>query len=196
MVGSRPKTARRSLLRALISSGLAVAGTLAFAPGAWAHGGEGETEEGYVLVQQALGHLAHEGALASDAAMEKVDDALATTDQEGVDVALVQQAEDALKAGDVSKAQDLLQRSIAVAVSSLKPAVGEHTGTSTVLSDLPGRGPLTTLDWGLLGISALIAAVGAGLAVRLRPPDTLRALRTRLGDAARLNDQPHEMELR
>lgn len=196
MVGSRPRTTRRSLLRALISSGLAVAGTLTFAPGAWAHGGEGETEEGYVLVQQALGHLAHDGALASDAAMEKIDDALATTDQEGVDVALVRRAEDALKAGDVSTAQDLLQRSIAVAVGSLEPAVGEQTGTSTIPSELPGRGPLTGLDWSLLATSALIAAVGAGLAVRLRPPDTLRTLQTRLGNAVRPADQAHEMGLR
>ena len=131
MVGARRRTGRRSLRRTLISCALAAAATVALAPGAWAHGGDGETTEGYVLVQQALGYLAHEGASGSDAAMEKVDDAMATTDQEGVDVALVQQADDALKAGDVGAAQDLLQRSIAAAVSSLKPAVGEDTGTST-----------------------------------------------------------------
>lgn len=196
MVGARRRTSRRSLRRTLISSALAAAATLALAPGAWAHGGDGETKEGYVLVQQALGYLAHDGASGVDAAMEKVDDALATTDQEGVDVALVQQAEDALKAGDVSSAQDALQRSIAAAVSSLKPAMGEETGTSTVASDLPGRGPLTGLDWVLLAISALIAAIGAGLAVRLRPEDTIRALRARLGDSARLTDPAQEMGLR
>jgi len=71
------------------SSTLAVLVVLAFAmiaaPAA-AHG-DGETEEGYRLVQQALGHLAHDASAAGiDLAMEKVDDALATRDQEGVSV--------------------------------------------------------------------------------------------------------------
>ena len=70
--------------------------TAASTTSAWAHGA-GETKEGYVLVQQALGHLAHDSGHAGvEAAMEKVNDALATTDQSGVDVAEVKRAESAL----------------------------------------------------------------------------------------------------
>ena len=57
---------------------LSVIGSFAVAETAWAHG-EGEPEEGYLLVQQALGHLAHDtSAKGIDLAMEKVQDALDT----------------------------------------------------------------------------------------------------------------------
>jgi len=52
-VGLRPVV---STLTAVL---IAVAASLAAASPAWAHG-QGETEEGYLLVQQALGHLAHD----------------------------------------------------------------------------------------------------------------------------------------
>ena len=53
----RTATRRRSLLGFLLV--LVVMGSVASASPAWAHGG-GETEEGYLLVQQALGHLLHD----------------------------------------------------------------------------------------------------------------------------------------
>ena len=78
---------------------------------AWAHEGD-ETEEGYVLVQQALGHLVHDStSVGIDLAMEKVTDALATKDQEGVDVSEVEGDMTALKAGQVDQARGLLQDS-------------------------------------------------------------------------------------
>lgn len=167
---------------------LAVAGIMSVAPAAWAHGdGEGETQEGYLLVQQALGHLAHAGEDGIDAALEKIDDTLATTDQEGVDVGLVVEAQGALEAGDVAGGQALLQESITEAVSDLPPAVGSETGTTVIPSDLPGRGPLGGLDWAFLGLSVLLLAVGAWLAVRLRPADTVRSLQARLGGAQPLD---------
>lgn len=156
----------------------------------------GETAEGYLLVQQALGHLAHgEAGEGMDDAMEKIEDALSVEDQAGVNVALVEEAQAALMAGQIGQAQALLQESISEAISQLETATGEETGTTVVLGVLPGRAGLTGLDWGLLLASVLLLVVGAGLAWRYRPEDTVDELRHRLGppgsgpDAMR-QDQP------
>jgi hypothetical protein len=64
------------LLRSGVVAALALLFAFALVPPASAHGGD-ETEEGYLLVQQALGHLAHDTSHDGIAlAMEKVDDAL------------------------------------------------------------------------------------------------------------------------
>jgi hypothetical protein len=147
---------------------------------AGAHG-DGETEEGYLLVQQALAHLAHDtGHEGMDLAMEKVDDALATKDQEGVAVAEVEQAKRALKADHVERARVLLQGSITEALDNLAPAVGEETGTTVVVPALPGRSDLTGRDWTFLGSSLICLLAGALLAYRFRPADTVDELRRRL----------------
>lgn len=152
----------------------------ASASSAWAHGA-GETTEGYVLVQQALANLAynsgHTGMLL---AMEKVDDALRTKDQEGVDVAQVKQAKVELEADRAAPARALLQKSITVAVSKLMPATGEMTGTTQVLTPLRGRGGLTGQDWGFGVASLLMVLAGTVLALRFRPADNLRQLRRQL----------------
>lgn len=167
----------------LVAFALAAFGVFSSAPAAWAHGDGEETQEGYLLVQQALGYLAHDGADGTDAALEKLDDTLATTDQEGVDVSLVEQAQAALQSGDVAQGQELLQESITEAVSDLPPAVGSETGTTVIPSDLPGRGALGGPDWVFLGLSVLLLVVGAWLAVRLRPADTVRSLQAHLRGA-------------
>jgi len=152
----------------------------AVAPPAAADGGD-ESQEGYVLVQQALGHLAHDTSPAGiEFAMEKVDDALATEDQEGVAVARVERAQRALEDGRVEQARALLQGSIAEALSMQAPAVGDQTGTKLVLPALPGRKDLTGRDWGFLTISLIVFVAGAGLAFRFRPRDTVGDLRRRL----------------
>lgn len=144
---------------------------------AWAHGA-GETTMGYVLVQQALGHLAHDSShVGVEAAMEKVDDALATKDQAGVDVAEVRMAKTALQADQVAAARALLQHSITAATSQLVPAVGEETGTAVVGLPLPGRGTLAAADWALGSLSLVMMLAGIGLAVWFRPVDNLRRLR-------------------
>ena len=146
----------------------------------------GETTVGYVLVQQALGHLAHDtGRLGIELATEKIDDALATTDRDGVDVNELQRAKTALEAGPVSQGVALLQRSIAAAVSQLPPAVGEETGTKIVLSPLPGRSGLTGTDRLLLAVSVLpLLLLGVGLAWYFRPRDNIAELRRKLVAAA------------
>ena len=146
-----------------------------------ADGGD-ETDEGYLLVQQALGHLAHDASSGGVAlAMEKVEDALATTDQEGVAVGDVERAAQALDAGRVGRARALLQGSITQALGELGPATGEQTGTTLVTPSLPGREALTGRDWGFLTASVVVFLAGLWLAVLFRPRDTIGELRQRLG---------------
>jgi len=152
----------------------------AVVPSASAHGDD-ESQEGYLLVQQALGHMAHDsGPGGIELAMEKVDDALAAEDQDGVAVDRVEQARQALEDGRVKQARALLQGSIEEALSMQAPAVGEQTGTKLVLPALPGRKDLTGRDWGFLTISLIVLVAGVGLAFRFRPRDTVGELRRRL----------------
>lgn len=151
------------------------------ATSAEAHG-EGESQEGYVLVQQALAHLAH-GADddAVGAAMEKVQDALDAEDQEDVDVAEVQEGMTALEAGGVDQARGLLQDSIADAFVGRPLATGYETGTSIVSPALDGRGPLARGDWLLVALCASVSGLGVWLSVRFRPHESMSALRLLLG---------------
>lgn len=186
-MGTPNESARGQRLRTkiLLVSMLTLGGAL-FASPAWAHG-EGESEEGYLLVQQALGHLAHDKT--SDGimlAMEKIDDALDAEDQEGVDLAELRQAKAALEAGQTEQGRALLQHSISEAVSQLEPATGDETGTTVVLDALPGGGSLTGADWGVLATSVALVLLGGGLAWHFGPADSVRQLRRRLGNPARV----------
>jgi len=125
--------------------------------------------------------MAHDsGPGGIELAMEKVDDALSAEDQDGVAVARVEQARQALENGRVKQARALLQGSIEEALSMQAPAVGDQTGTKLVLPALPGRKDLTGRDWGFLTISLIVFVAGAGLAFRFRPRDTVGELRRRL----------------
>lgn len=172
---------RRIWIRILVA-GVVVVGGLTSAAPAWADA-PGETEVGYLLVQQALGHLAHDKASAGmDSALEKIGDVLKTEDQAGVNIAEVQQAKAALEAGQATQAQALLQHSITEALSNLKPATGEQTGTKVVADPLPGRGALGGTGGAFLVASLLFVLLGGGLAYRFRPADTVGQLRQRLGN--------------
>lgn len=179
------------------SAAIALFVVVLIAPGpAWAHG-EGETTEGYLLVQQALGHLAHDaGPDGIDLAMEKVKDALDTTDHAGVDVAEVQRAMSALEAGDGRQARDLLEDSIKQALHELPPATGNQTGTRLVVPELSGRPDMRTQDWAFLTVSILLLAIGVWLAYVFRPVDSLRSLRERLAgvSTARTGASPSDAE--
>ena len=172
-----PQKHRRTAF--LLALAVAIGSSLSVTP-AWAHG-SGETEVGYMLVQQALGHLAHqidkEGVMP---AMEKIDDALRTTDQAGVDVAELKQAKMELMAGNIAQGRALLQHSIIQALSQLPPPTGEETGTKIVLDPLPGRGALTGTDWGFLVFSFLMILLGVGLSWRFRPTENIHELRQKL----------------
>jgi hypothetical protein len=155
-------------------------GLLATAPTALAHGGD-ESQEGYLLVQQALGHLAHDTSHTGlDLAMEKVDDALAAQDHDGVSIPELTQAKAALEARQVEPARSLLQDSIKGALSELPPATGSDTGTTLILPELRGRNDLSGLDWLLLAGSVVLVAAGLTLSFMFRPQDSVGALRRRL----------------
>lgn len=177
-----------------VLSGVILLVALLSAPMAWAHG-DGETKEGYQLVQQALGYLAeNSGSEGVAQALEKVDDALSTTDQKGVDIAKLQGAKAALDAGKVPQARTALEQSIIQALRQLKPATGEETGTTTVPDALPGRGALGGSDWILLAIFLLVAGLGGVLAWRFRPHDNLGHLRAQLGTGSDTDAQPKDRE--
>ena len=186
-MGTPHETARgRRLWTTLLLACVVALGSVLSASPAWADE-PGETTEGYLLVQQALGHLAHDTTMNGIAfAMEKTDDALSTKDQEGVDVAELQEAMAALEAGQVEQGRALLQHSISGAISQLEPATGEETGTTVVLSPLPGRGSLTGGERGFLVLSVLLLLLGVGLAWRFRPQDNVHELRRRLDPPARV----------
>lgn len=143
-----------------------------------AHGGD-ESDEASVLVRQAIAFLVNDsGNLA--AAAEKVDDAQATADQEGVDLDLLEQGAAALAAGDGHTARSLLERSIG-ARSHLdggdpapigqvaEPLVGADTGVAIVTDPLDVGRDLTTGDWVALGGLLAIGAIGVALSLRFRP---------------------------
>ena len=168
-----------------IACALVVAAMTLVPARAFAHGGD-ETEEGYLLVQQALGHLAHETNDEGIAlAAEKVDDALATKDNDGVNVAEVRRAATALAAHRPAAARALLQDSIQEALNGLPPATGNMTGTTVVMPAMPGRsGGLHGQDVVFLITSLTLGGLGAFLAYRFRPEDSVRVLRRRLSPPA------------
>lgn len=167
---------RRSVLAALIG----LLGLFAMPEPAGAHGGD-ETQEGYRLVQQALAHLAHDSTPAGiDLANEKIDDAIAAPDHDGVAVAEVAQAKIALEAGRVEQARAMLQDSIRQALADQPPATGAESGTTLIVPEMPGRIGLHGQDWILLAGSVVLLFVGVGLAFRFRPPDSVRELRRQL----------------
>lgn len=153
--------------------------------------GDDESQEGYVLVQQALAHLAHgTGMDAVDAAMEKLHDALDAEDQEDVDVAEVRQGMTALEAGRVDEARTLLDGAIADAFVGRPLATGYQTGTSVVAPTLDGRGPLRGTDWLVLALCASVTGLGVWLSVRFRPHESVSALRLMLGAGPTQADRP------
>ena len=173
----------RATARLLISAALVVLGFLLAVPSASADE-PGETDVGYLLVQQALAHLAHDSSAEGiAAALEKAEDALETDDQEGVDVATLEQAVAALEAGDIDGARKLLQESIAEALHNRPPATGMESGTTTVRPELPGRSGMTGEDWGLLLAAVLALILGAWLTFWFRPRESVRVLRARLAGA-------------
>ena len=131
-----------------------------------------------------------------DTISDKIGDAIDSEDQDGVDIALVKQAKDALDGNDMMKVRDLLQRAIGArpdltgtdvrpilqvgkGASSVPLATGEQTGTSVVTDQLPGRGGLTGTDVTLIVLAGLVALAGLAFSVRSRPANTIRALRRR-----------------
>ena len=144
------------------------------------------------MVQQAISYLVNQPEPKGTAeALVRVDNALAAKDQDGVNVAILQQAKADLTAGNTDAARPLLQNSISEAVAALKPATGEQTGTKTVVPPFQGDGSLSGMDWVLLILSGLAALGGAVLVYLLRPKENLDAIgRNILAARIRLANMP------
>lgn len=179
---ARPRYPAYGLVAVVIALLAVVAAPFA-AASARADGGQ-SSEEGYVMVLQALSYLVNDtGPNGTAQAIAMVDDALAAEDQDGVDVAVLQDAKVALQEGRVDAGKALLEESITEALASLEPAVGEESGTTEVLPPLPPKTALSGLDWFFLVLSVVAAAVGVFLAVLFRPTESLRELSQDIADA-------------
>lgn len=171
----------RRVLHATAVAAAALILTFGVSSPASAHGGD-ETTEGYLLVQQALGHLAHDtSAEGIELAMEKVGDALETEDQDGVDVPELEDAMAALESGSPAFGRTLLQDSIKVALADLPRATGNQTGTTTVVPELEGRSGFGAQDWLFLFASIVAAVAGLWLAFLFRPHHSITVLSSLLG---------------
>src|SRR5262249_13198605 len=135
--------------------------SLSAAP-AMAHG-EGDSDQASVLVLQAIGIITNKPG-AMDDITDKIDDALKAPDKEGVDLAQVQAAKDALDAGDMDQIRTLLQQSLQSG-APMQGATGEQTGTTVVHKGLNTRRSLAGGDWVLLAVSVVVLALGAWLSV-------------------------------
>lgn len=169
-----------SFARRVVSVTVVLVASILAAPSA-AGDEPGETDVGYLLVQQALGHLAHDSSAEGiEVAMEKAGDALETDNQEGVDVPTLERGMAALEAEDVEGSRRLLQSSITEAMHNRPPATGMQSGTTIVRPELPGRSGVAAEDWAFLAAGVIAALLGAWLTFRFRPHDSIRGLRTRL----------------
>ncbi|ERK60911.1 hypothetical protein N136_04911 [Leifsonia aquatica ATCC 14665] len=178
-------------LRLFAAAALLVLSVLGGASAASAHGG-GSDAEGYVLVQQAIGYLVNMPKQEAEMhAQEKVTAALAATDQEGVSVKTLEQAQVALRAGDTAQARELLQRSITDSVKMLPLAKGPDTGTGVVLAPLESQ-QISPLGWAFLAVSLAAIVAGIALVVLFRPPESVHQLRRDMGLASRHLDVGHD----
>ncbi len=129
----------------------------------------GESTMAHHLVREAIALIVNTPGN-MDAVREKVGDALEVKDQEGVDIALVRQADKALAAGDMHEARALLERSIGArphrGTSDVAP-IGQVSQHQMARGGEPGDAPiLDPLDTGDLdGGDAAAVAVGATLAL-------------------------------
>ena len=129
-----------------------------------------------------------------DMITDKLNDAKDSPDKQGVDIAYVDQAMQALDTGDMPQVRLLLEESIGAradlsgtdvrhvlqvppGTSTVDLATGEQTGTQIVTDELSGRGSWTGTDSALIGIAVAVTAAGALLSWRFRPTHSVHALR-------------------
>ena len=171
---------------------------IALASPAAAHEDE-ESIKASVLVRQAIALIVN--APGSTMAIEdKINDALESKDADGVNLALVRQAASQLDGGNLHRVRALLEVSIGarphmsgqnvqpigetagrVTGSDVNPALrlatGEESGTNIAVDPLHARRLFDGGTWLALSSMAALAAAGIALAVRFRPPVSLRDLR-------------------
>ena len=170
------------ILRVTFSVLMAVGSVAALAAPALAHEGE-ESVPAITNVQEAIAIRAeHVGSFppaeVAEHAMDKVGDALESEDSRGVQLALVQQAKDALEAGRNDDALTLLERSIGACPGApvIEPQDASRTPPPLSLP-CPSVAHIQTLDGSPVGgvqepvlitIGAVLVLAGLGLARRIR----------------------------
>jgi hypothetical protein len=168
----------RASLRALAVIVAVLLAGLVVPQAASAHG-EGDSDESLVLVRQAIAFLVNKPGDEMDV-QDKINDSLEAPHKEGVNLALVKQAMDAMDAGDMMQVRRLLQQSIGahpyagtedpVQIGKVPPPLtGADTGTLAALDPMPGRDGLTAGDWAALVASGVVLLAGIALSFRLRP---------------------------
>jgi len=144
----------------------------------------GESDESAQLVRQAIALIVNTPG-DMEGIEDKIVDAQEAPNQEGVDLALVAEAEEAFEREDMHEVRALLERSIGAQPHSgeqdplpigetrgspgMEMATGAETGIDVVIDELaPDREVSGTDVVGLLALAAL-AAAGVWLALRFRP---------------------------
>lgn len=136
---------------------VAAAVVLAPAGAALADGGE-EDFTAKDFVEQAIGLLQGQPDM-RDLTLERIGDALEDDEVEGVDLALVEQAQSALEASEASEALELLARSI-----------GEEVGPALHKPEVGGglKAPDGAAGLVLITVSALLILLGVPIVARVR----------------------------
>jgi hypothetical protein len=169
-------TRGRGLLRqSLVAFVIGCFAVLSAAP-AFAHGG-GDSNQSRILVLDALSYLANQTPHYADEAMDKVKDALMAKDQSGVDMGPLTMAKQAMDAGQMMQARDLLQRSLQPMMGQV---MGDESGTTMMLDPLKVSANGGGSRGLLVGASALAVLAGLLLASLWRPPESLLKLRARM----------------
>lgn len=198
-----PPTAPSAAARIAAAAAVSVL-SLAVPTAAFAHGDEG----GVPARESVLQAIAYVVNTPDDMDMitDKLTDAKESEDQDGVDIAKVDQAIQALDKGDMPQVRLLLEQSIGARAdlsgldvrhvlqvapggSTVSLATGEQPGTLIVTDELTGRGPWSGTDSALIGIAVAAAAAGVLLGWRFRPAHSVHTLRHQAVLASRSADQ-------
>jgi len=145
---------------------------------AQAHAAE-KTIKSTNLVKQGIAYIINEPDH-PDSALDKMKDALDSTDTSGVFLDYVKQAQVAEKAGDIHKARALLEASIGakphisgvdpapIGQLTVQPAVGAEAGSAVVIDPLMMSADFTAGNIALLAASLIAIVLGAWMAFRMR----------------------------
>ena len=172
---------------------LVLAGGLSLPQAAFGHGDEADVPARDSVLQAIA--LVVNTPQDMAAITDKLDDAKASTEPDGVNLADVDLAMTALRAGDMPRVRTLLEAAIGAKVDVtgldvrhvlqvpaglpvISLATGEQAGTLVVADELPGRGPLDGGDAGLLAAAAVAADADIVLSVRYRPAHSIHTLRS------------------
>jgi len=168
----------KRLASTVLTLGLVVAASGALVVPAQAHAAE-KTIKATNLVKQGIAFIVNEPDH-PDSALDKMKDALDSTDTSGVFLDYVKQAQVAEKAGDIHKARALLEASIGakphisgvdpapIGQLTVQPAVAAEAGSAVVIDPLMLSADFSGGNIALLAASLIAIALGAGMAFRMR----------------------------